>query len=124
MAYSSMLKEVIEEKLYLPGSVIDVMLKEEREKGRIEGKAQERMMGKFAFSLRLLKGLPYLSNLQIAKLSKSKEKFVADIKEIVTQNTAVKFKEIVFEKFFKDLNLDEEGKMEVMEDIDYYYKKD
>lgn len=127
MAYDNMLREVIDERLYLPGSAMDTFLKEGRAEGKIEGKAEgeatANLMNNLSFCLNLLKSLPNLSNSQIAALSKSKEKFVAELKKIVTHNTAAKAKKMILKEFFDDIKLDDKQMKEVLKDIDGYYKK-
>lgn len=120
MAYDNMLREIIDEKLYMPGSTMDMMLKE----GRAEGEIKTNRLKNLAFCLNLLKNLPDLTTIQIATFSKCREKFVIDLKNIVTKNTATKAKKMILEQFFKDIELDKKEKEEVLKDLDNYYRKD
>lgn len=128
MFYDDRVKEIIAEKLYLTGSATDILLKEGsakgRAEGRVEGQMTEKLINNVIVSLNLLKALPNSSDLKIASIANTKEKFVKELRKIILKNTATKSKKLIFTHFFKDILLEEKQQKEILKSIADFYKKE
>ena len=124
MIVDDWVKEMVEEKSYLPGSAADRLLTEGREEGREEGRDEGEFIKSLVVSLNLLKALPHFSDVQIADLAETDKEVVAALKKIVKKNTPAKVKKLIFAKFFTKIKLSTTDKKKLGKDIDNYFKVD
>ena len=105
--------------VYLPGSTWEQALSE----GMVKGGKRGQLIKVLQTSMKLMKKFPNFLDIEVADLATTEENIVKNLRKILKQSSPKKVKKSIMATFFKELKLTEKQEVELMSNIDLFYKK-
>ena len=134
MVLSDSMREVIDKKMYVPGSYTDTLLKEGRAEGRAEGRVEGRVEGMekgtrilaLRTTIHLIKHATAFSDKMISETGKKSltVKQVARLRKILRTHSVEQSQKLIFAEYFRNIELTQEEKSALSKDIAAYYQKE